>query len=323
MNISSNLQSRNYYSMQKEVKPNKDGTSESFDLFATTTENEIECPEQGKFSTNENFSTKAGTSDCVIDENTVEQCEQERMTRELMGNMTEESYLEEEISTNTSILTSGMPSSSYTVYNMGEFPNSSFFEDKFEGFDFSITSGDIVETMEMVDGTVIGYASPNGYNVWFEYAEDSTPENPIMNVRLENTETQEAWEGTMNINDIDPANASKIEMIVLSNHLTGSPVSFLLNTMHIDRPYDKKDYLTILQESLSSTNSFSFTKDQIDSLKDTIGALEDFMDKKDEEEEQTLSQRLAEEQYLQEFHLSGAVDSAETVSRSAIMGAMT
>lgn len=144
----------------------------------------------------------------------------------------------------------------YTHYNCGEFPDSSFFAEMFPACDYTLTDDGCFEMLADFD-RVVGYYSPNGYSVYFEYAPQSTAENPVMNVRLCNHKTGEAWEGTMNLNEIDPRNASKIEMIVLSSHMTGDPTAFLMSTTGFDHPTAESDWTSILSEMLESAKALA------------------------------------------------------------------
>lgn len=197
------------------------------------------------------------------------------------------------------------PLSSYTVHNMGEFPDASFFEDKFPDNCFTQQSSG-VENIIDPDGKIVGYSSPNGYDVWYEYAENSTPENPIMNVRLENKLTKEAWEGTMSINDIDPKNASKVEMLVLSQHLTGNSTSVALATTGLDKPFSKEDFHSYLQRALTEAkemlDNYSGDSSYYHGLEEIFQHIDEMADKeKDKSDENNY---FNQNRMLQEMRLS-------------------
>ncbi len=187
----------------------------------------------------------------------------------------------------------------YPHYDCGEFPDSSFFEEMFQENDFSLTD-DHVLTMIKRDGTVTGYYSPNGYTVQFEYSADSTAENPIMNVRFVYHDSQEAWEGTMNLNEIEPSNASKIEMAVLATHLTGNPTSFLTNTMGFDQPTDSMDWTSILAEAMASASGNEISMEQFE---DFMVKLETFSSEKDNSSTEDYQNAQLERQLLAEQEL--------------------
>lgn len=240
-----------------------------------------------------------------VEEQLEQQWEQELQMQALINPVTTSDAMDEsELSTTATIFSSSYTFHNlfamqyledYTVYNTGTFPDSSFFEDKFDDLDFSLSSDstDVIGIAQDENGNIIGYSSPCGYDVWFEYAENSTPENPIMNVRLSNYYTKEAWEGTMNINDIDPNNASKVEMIVLSSHLTGDPITFLNGSMNFDRPYETMDYLSLLQDTYASFDPSFNTVEFFDSLKYLL----DMLDDSSEDEDYSRSQ----ENYVEDF----------------------
>lgn len=174
------------------------------------------------------------------------------------------------------------PLPSYTVYNMGEFPDFSFFQEKFPELNFVENRGDVAYIADE-DGTVFGIAY-NGYDFIFEYAENSTPENPIMNVRFDHWETKEAWEGTINLKGIDPSSASMMESVLLAQHLTGSPESFLQG-LGSGSLFSKENYADSLQavideirERWKTTGSL----DLLEKLEEGLLALESFWNKDDD-----------------------------------------
>lgn len=288
MYITRNLQGGNGYPMTKE-KREQGGSADSGDSFGAALARGANGASRDVYP-QENQVKALETGEAVPVHETVRQWEVDTQSRFFRGVDSVEDVVEleenvEAVEENTgkeSIFVINKPHPSLFVYQMGFFPDEDFFAEMFLGNDFSNNNGDCVETMGVetmgTEETVYGYCSPNGYQVWFEYAEESTTENPMMYVRLEHTESKKAWEGTMEINEINPRNASKIEMIVLSNHLTGSPVPFLLNTMGLDKPYEKQDYFAMLQETLVGNQGSVGGFEGLEDLEDLLDVLDDFMD---------------------------------------------
>lgn len=72
------------------------------------------------------------------------------------------------------------------------------------------------EGVTSLENRIFWCASP-GQNLFVEYAENSTPEDPIVRIRA--TSNGKSYDFTRHINDIDPSNASYAEMGALVGHL--------------------------------------------------------------------------------------------------------
>ncbi len=230
----------------------------------------------------------------------------------------------------------GAPSD-YTVYQTGKFPDSSFFEEKFQGLLSGSSNQQVggIEGCGDVEGEYIiaGYFTED-YQVYYEYAPDSTPENPIMNVRIEFHETKEAWEGTVNLNDIDPQKASHMEMSLLSAHLTGEPFPTPGLSLGADTPFSKVNFFDIFREALDyAENLNQMYRDSylLDLYKEHFKLFENFSLERQEEAKQAqqdeksrLTTQLEQDQVLKELMLRSDLNQAmntEVLSRSALVGA--
>lgn len=176
----------------------------------------------------------------------------------------------------------------YTVHQTGTFPDSSFFAEMFQKFDGNFD--DVVIGAIKPDGTVFGYGT-NDYFVYYEYAAESTPENPVMNVRLEFPDQKEAWEGTVNLNEIHPSNASHMEMSLLSAHLTGEPLPVPGLNLGADDPFSRVNFLDLFEEALE------YAKKQGEIYRDS--AMLEFLEEHFQYFETYMEKRLKEEESSQ------------------------
>lgn len=215
-----------------------------------------------------------------------------------------------EVSRTNSIFSDKLkPPSGYTVYNNGTLPDSSYFEDKFKDVDFSLSSGNAEMTICTEEETV-GYCFPNGYEIYYEYAENSTKDNPIMNVRLEFGGTNEAWEGTMNINDIDVSNASHMEMVILSAHLTGDPIPMGGTNLGLDKPFEKVNFFDMMKKALDEAKSYGESYRDfswLENMKEHFNHFEDFFTSREERETDSkanLEKQFQQERFLLDFRTS-------------------
>lgn len=187
----------------------------------------------------------------------------------------------------TIFTTQNSASTDYTVHQTGKFPDTSFFEETFQTFQGNFDGQ--VEGIITPEGKIIGYGTSD-YTVYYEYAQDSTPENPIMNVRLEFPDQQQAWEGTVNLHEIDPKDASHMEMSLLSAHLTGEPFPVPALNLGADDPFSKVNFLEIFQEALEyAKNQGDIYRnfDMLELLEKHFQHFEDYMAERLEEEEKT------------------------------------
>ncbi|MFI3253610.1 MAG: hypothetical protein R3Y63_04610 [Eubacteriales bacterium] len=225
-----------------------------------------------------------------------------------------------EVEKQESIFSGLQPGSSYTVHNTGEFPDFSFFQEKFPELDFVENRGDVAYIANE-DGTILGI-SHNGYDFLFEYAENSTPENPIMNVRFEHWETKEAWEGTINLKGIDPSSASMMESVLLAQHLTGSPESFL-QRLGSGSLFSKENYVDSLQAVIDEVRErwkATGSLDLLEKLEEDLFALESFWNEDDDIPQEEYREAMwAQDRFTRELMAQVSTDSSGSL-RSALMG---
>lgn len=156
-----------------------------------------------------------------------------------------------------------------------------------DGYEKFALQDDIELAWCRTDGTITGLSSPNGYKITFEYAKNSTKENPIMNVTCHNHNTGEVWEGAININEIDISNANHMEMVVLSTHLTGNPVPLDGSNMGIHDPLKKSDYFKHMEsvlEKLKKQSKLDSDDTLYQEMKEKFSLYEEFYKQKEERE---------------------------------------
>ncbi len=102
------------------------------------------------------------------------------------------------------------------------------------------------------DETLVSQANATGLSYHIKYAESSTQENPVV-VAIGTDENGMPFEKTIHINDIDPHNATVIELKALEAHLNGgrgglSRLTSLTWDMGLN---DKRNFIDALETKVS------------------------------------------------------------------------
>lgn len=148
---------------------------------------------------------------------------------------------------------------------------------------------------------------------------DSTPENPI--VIAKGTANGVDFDMTIVVNEVNPRNASHIEMMACHPYMGDSPETALAAISEVifaaspSNGLEKIDFVSY-SEQFAKRSPSDFTKSNLDIFMNHLEKYEKIQKEQSTDVDvQTLTQRLAEEEFSRNFHQSSYVDTTETVSR--------
>jgi len=142
------------------------------------------------------------------------------------------------------------------------------------------------------EGTVYSGGNAAGLSFELRYAESSTDENPVMTARGWD-ENGDEFERTININNIDPQNATPVEITALQAHLNGGKLyltsgsSMVTSGNHGDNIglnlNDRNDYITPLKNNINvyGNSGYPGTKELALDLSIILDRLSAFMNKEE------------------------------------------